>query len=527
MKKALWSSLFLFFVVLGVLSGGFAFAEGRISPEGYVEGEALVVLGYDTGRGVFTPESLARGAGMDYLDSVARGAGATVSRTYKARYVQARGKVFALVKSDTKTTTELIAELKKDPRVIAASPNRIVHLYGARGVTHPDDTYYEAGALWGMTRIRANEAWDITTGDPNGYVAVMDTGIYADHPDLAGNVARELCADFTDDRERGYDDRHGHGTHVAGTIGAVGNNGVGVVGVNWRTKIIALKVLSGGGKDSYAAIVDAVMHLIDLLDDGYRIPAVNMSFGGWGPTPPWGTEEDAEWQAYKELSDQNKTVIVVAAGNESHEVGAPAPTDFVNQEGQVEKGSYCYPASYTSIDNMIVVGATAKDNAAAPYSNWSAKFVDIVAPGGNTTIRPNAYGILSTVPPYEATKDDGTTTTLYYNAYQGTSMATPHVTGAVALLAAKHPDWSAAKLKEVLLATANRDVNPVTYDQWNIKGEKMSRCGLLDVKAALDYVDTPVTPKSSSSGGCNAGLPLAVVLFFGLGCVLRLRSAHD
>ena len=82
------------------------------------------------------------------------------------------------------------------------------------------------------------------------------------------------------------------------------------MGVNWRTKIIALKVLHGDGRAS--AVADAVMHLSDLLDEGYRIPAVNMSFGGWEPTPPWEMEENAEWRAYKELSDQNKTVIVVA-----------------------------------------------------------------------------------------------------------------------------------------------------------------------------------------------------------------------
>jgi subtilisin family serine protease len=450
----------------------------------YAPGEVLVVLKHKAdGTGA---RSLSRAASESFAREVAHSVGAKAARTYAALSTVGDG-VFALLKSDTKSAEELLADLKDNPDVISASPNYIKYALSA-----PNDPYYQDGTLWGMDRINAPAAWDVTVGDENVHVAVMDTGIMSGHEDLAGNFSA-YSRNFTEDQNghvnpNAFGDEDGHGTHVSGTIGGVGDNEKGVVGVNWRAKIITLRVLGEDGTGKTSWQVDAMNYLIELLEKnpGLRVPAVNLSLGGPESLTPEEQVGTPEWLAFKALDRLNKMVIVVAAGNNAFEVGAPAQYSVTNADGDVvfDSGDYEYPASLVGIDNLIVVGSIDSGDGASEFSNWSSKFVHMVAPGGK---------IMSTY-------NDGS-----YFSESGTSMATPHVTGAAALLASHYPTWNAAQLKSHLLLTSNLNVNPetegVTIDPpieglpitRQIAGDyKLSKFGLLDVGKAMT-----ATPRES------------------------------
>ena len=201
----------------------------------YVPGEALVVFRKAPGDGV-TAASVERGSESFRLAALAAASGARVAQAYGALSEAGDG-VFALVRSETKTAEQLVEDLRARADVLAASPNRI-----SRIMREPNDPRYVSGELWGMAAIRAPEAWDAATGSTDVYVAVADTGIYAAHEDLQPNLDMGLSRNFA--RAEGaavdrsdYIDVHGHGTHVAGTIEAVGNNSLGVAGVSWTTRL--------------------------------------------------------------------------------------------------------------------------------------------------------------------------------------------------------------------------------------------------------------------------------------------------
>jgi uncharacterized protein YjdB/subtilisin family serine protease len=470
--------------LIGILSSrllfaGTAFAAPPLQGQ-YIEGEVLVLLKNDSSRKTLTSQSVESGAGRSYASNVAASVNAEVAQTYGALSAQS-GKIYALIKSEGKTTEKLLDELKRNPNVISATPNYIVHAMEQA----PNDPSY--GSLWGLKKINAHQAWDKTTGSSQIYAAVLDTGIDSGHPDLSSNVDTNLAKDFTGS-QYGFQDRNSHGTHVAGTIGAVGNNGVGVVGVNWTTKIFPLKVLGDSGSGNYGWIANAISQIIQHLtaDPDMHIVSANLSLGGWRYEKPesLSASQDVLWSAFKDLSDMNKTLIVVAAGNDQREVGKPNPEEQKNSEGNVTipLGYYVYPASYINVDNMIVVGAIDSSNAAASFTNWSETAVDLVAPG---------VGINSTVPQS-------------YGSKSGTSMATPYVAGAVALLASHRPDLTASELKEFLLNTANSNVNPVLNNRFNTSNpqQKVSRHGLLDINAAIEAAtiipNVPVTGISIS-----------------------------
>ncbi len=277
-----------------------------------------------------------------------------------------------------------------------------------------------ASALWGMRGpygLQATTAWDLETGSEDIVVAVIDTGVDYTHPDLAANMwvnTAEIPGNNIDDDGNGIkDDIYGakfvsspngnpmddnsHGTHVAGTIGAVGNNGLGVVGVNWRVKIMALKFLSSSGSGSLSGAIQAINYMVMMKARGVNIRVVNNSWGGGGYSQPL-------YDAIARARDAG-IIFTAAAGNESNDNDqAPA-----------------YPASY-DLPNVVSVAAIDSDGNLAGFSNYGASNVDIAAPG---------VDILSTTP-------GGT-----YATYSGTSMATPHVTGALALLLTYDPSLSA------------------------------------------------------------------------------------
>ncbi|MDL2263622.1 S8 family serine peptidase [Synergistaceae bacterium OttesenSCG-928-I11] len=457
MKKISIKSLLLLFVFSLVIASP-AFAEtGQ-----YVPGEALVVIADPVAA------RSARSA-EDRAAALAVSVRAQADTTYTA-LSEAGGNVFALIRSESQSTEALIEALKNDPDVLAASPNWIIRAHAA-----PNDPNYLDGKLWGMTRIGAEAAWDITSGDETVYVAVLDTGIQGDHEDLAANVDLTLARNFaTSDPAKSRDvaDGDGHGTHVSGTIGAVGNNAKGVVGVNWRVKLIPLKVLGDDGSGNTSMLLSAVNYIVELLqkDGNMKIAAVNFSGGGYRNTTPANIQNSADWIAFKALDSLNRTVIVFAAGNESAEADAPLTANAHDSKGNVvgTPGQYNYPTAYTGIDNMIVVGAINRGDIAATFTNWSGRSVHLVAPG---------------VDIYSTTKE-GT-----YISESGTSMAAPHVSGAVALLAAQHPEWKAHQIKARLLGTADTSVNPIfatSIEPQFVPDRTVSAYGLLRIDRALD-----------------------------------------
>ena len=331
-------------------------------------------------------------------------------------------------------TAETIAELERDPDVVYAEPNFVRRLDAL-----PDDPFLDE--LWGFenagdTDIDAAAGWDVTTTSRDLEVAVVDDGISYAHPDLAANIwanpgeAGDLSTNGIDDDGNGYvDDARGwdfadgdadpapvgadgdHGTHVAGTVGAVGDNGTGVTGVAWRTRLMALRVFDEAGVTTTAKIVAAFRYAARSGAD-----VVNGSFGGGGFSR-------AELDAIEAAPD---SLFVVAAGNESSDNDAVAS----------------YPCRYGA-ENLTCVAATDRDDELAGFSNYGAASVDLAAPG---------VDILSTYP--EDLTPDGY---LPYAWMSGTSMATPIVSGAAALVYAERPDATGAGIA----ADLRRSVDPV------------------------------------------------------------------
>lgn len=308
----------------------------------------------------------------------------------------------------------------EDARVIRCSPN---YIYSASRVS--DDS--KAGSLWGITKIEAPRAWDLTTGSDDVVIAVIDSGVDYNHPDLSANMWKnsgETQNGIDDDGNGVIDDLHGynavdgsgnpmddhsHGTHVSGTIGGVGNNGQGVVGVSWNVKIMGIKFLTASGSGKLSDAIKAINYLIAMKRRGVNVRAVNNSWGGGGYS-------EVLESAIKNL-DELGVIFVAAAGNEANDNDA----------------SPSYPASY-EVSNVVSVAATDQNDNLAGFSNYGASTVHIAAPG---------VGILSTIP------GGG------YGTMSGTSMAAPHVAGVLGLLFAAHPNLSASDAIERIYATGS------------------------------------------------------------------------
>ena len=453
------------------------FATGAYSSDNVTAGDVIVVLRNSSGARISSSAGGVRA--LSAVQSFTRIMNVEVTSTFDA-LSESSNTVFMVIHSDTKNENDLLREVRANPNVIASSLNHVIRL-SDNELTPNDPEYYQ---LWGMQAINAPSAWTRSTGSDDVYVAVIDTGLDPAHPDLAGHVAAEYCRSFFEHTSRDYDpsawqDVNDHGTHCAGTIAAVGNNSEGVAGVNWRAKIIAVRVFGADGRSTDADTIAGFNYVAELLRDNpnMNIASVNMSFGGYQMiTPEENSRFDSPyWLALKILSDTNRTVICVAAGNEDLEVGAPVPNNIYS-DGQlfIPKGSYSYSGSFLGLDNMIVVAAADSTLTKASFSNYSPNFVDIASPGASifSTVRTNA-------------SDDFTIdefSRLYpYTTKSGTSMATPHVAGAAALLKAIFPDASASEIKAALLGGANRN---------HLRADGTSQHGLLDLEGAIDFMDS-------------------------------------
>ena len=339
-----------------------------------------------------------------------------------------------------------LAALRADPDVELAVPD-----VRMQALAIPNDPSF-ASQWWlsdaADTDIDAPQAWDVIHDASNVVVAIIDSGVDERHEDLAANLwtnPGEL-ANGRDDDGNGYvDDIHGidcvsgsgdpaddngHGTHVAGTVGAVGNNARGVSGVAWHTQIMALKVLDSTGGGWYSDAVECIDYALAMKARGVNVRVMNAS---WGAPAFDQTLMDAFHAA------QDAGILTsVAAGNDGANHGAA--------------GAKFYPASF-NLDGLIAVAATTDTGALATFSDYGGD-VEIAAPGQFilSTLPGNQYGYLS-----------------------GTSMASPQVAGAVALMVAQNPGATVSELRARLLASADRTAS--------LTGKIQS--GRLNVAAAL------------------------------------------
>lgn len=395
--------------------------ESRTRPQDALEAAARfrrvpgeILVRYRRTASPFARARAARTAGADVLREFRHPEGLALLKTHAGR-----------------DPARTLAALQTTAEVEYAEPNFVQRAFAV-----PDDPRF--AEQWGLhnaaspgTDIHAPAAWDRTVGAADVVVAVLDTGIDTTHPDLAANLwsnPLDCDADGQDDDGNGWaDDCHGidvlagtghpvddagHGTHVAGIIGAAGNDGVGISGVAWNVGMVACKWLDENGEGTTADAITCLDYVADLKDRGVAVVATNNSWGAWFPSRALADAIDAQ--------RARGILFVTAAGNEG----------LSNDEVAT------FPCSYEA-PNVLCVAASNQMDWIPGWSSWGQSTVHLAAPGTD---------ILSTVPVSQGS----------YALDSGTSMAAPHVTGAIALLYAQDPglDWRAAK--NLILSSGDR-----------------------------------------------------------------------
>jgi subtilisin family serine protease len=315
----------------------------------------------------------------------------------------------------------LLARLRREARVRWAEPAHVL-----RVSLDPDDSHF--AAQWGLPAISAPDAWATTRGSFGAVIAIVDTGVDLSHPDLAGKLLPGY--DFVDD-DTVPEDENGHGTFVAGVAGALTNNGQGVAGVSWASRILPLRVLDADGSGTDQSVADAIVYA---ADKGARV--INLSLGG--PDPSQLLDDAVDYATAR------GTVVVAATGND----GA---------------SSISWPARYAPV---VAVGSVRRAGPGLMISSFSNRGtnIDVVAPG---------EGIVSTAPNGYASGD-------------GTSFATPFVSGLAALLLSRDPLLTPSQVSARIHATAD-DLGPAGYDT-------TYGAGIVDAAAAL-----AATPKADAA----------------------------
>jgi len=377
--------------------------------------------------------------------------------------------------------------LKRVPGLVSAEPDFIYHF----DATTPNDPSF--AQLWGLNNtgqsggtagvdIKAPQAWDISTGNANTVVATIDTGADYNHPDLAPNIwtnPGEIAGNSIDDDGNGFvDDIHGwdfasgdndpmdqqgHGTHVAGTIGARGNNNTGVTGVNWNVKIMPMRIGGANPSDptvNSSAAVSAINYVTMMRNRGVGVRVTNNSWGGAGFS-------NALYSAMQ--TSGNSGIINVCAAGNGDASGVGINMDPVDAQRN-------YPAAF-DLNNVISVANITRTGSLNSSSNYGLTTVDLGAPGTN---------IVSTYPVAQGS----------YATLTGTSMASPHVAGAVAFLFGLSPTASYQTIKSSILsntdATASLSGKSVTGGRLNL------------YRAAVPFAKIPDMANASDSGASNS-----------------------
>jgi serine protease len=357
-------------------------------------------------------------------------------------------------------TLMAIKTLSRRSDVVYVQPN---YIYQPSAV--PNDQYYSY--QWHYPQINLPQAWDITTGDSDVIVSVIDTGVLLNHPDLSGQLVAGYdfisSTDISGDGD-GIDNNPDdvgdavqggsssfHGSHVAGTVAANSNNSNGVAGVAWDVRIMPIRTLGKGGGTSYD-IMQGILYSAGLTNDSGTLPdqradIINMSLGGSSP-------DQATFDAI--TAARNAGVIIIAAsGNEN-------------------TSQLSYPASYNGV---VSVSAVDLNREKAPYSNYGTE-IDVAAPGGNTQEDLNGDGrgdgVLST-----AADDSSGSIEYRYTFYNGTSMAAPHVAGVAALMKSVYSGLTPAEFDSMLTS------GELTNDIGNSGRDDLYGYGLIDAYKAV------------------------------------------
>lgn len=366
----------------------------------------------------------------------------------------------------------VLEDYNKDPNVEYAELNKV-----AKVNIVPNDPYYQSYGSWGQSfddlygldKLQIEAAWDISQGS-NIVIAVIDTGLDKNHEDISANIwtnSVEIPANGIDDDNNGYiddlfgwnfiennnsiSDLNGHGTHCAGTIAAQGNNNTGIIGVAPQSKIMTVKALDTSGYGLYSDLAQAVIYAVD---NGADI--LNNSWGGNGDS-----------QIIKEAFDYayaNGCINIASAGNDNKDTGLYTPAN---------------------LDTVIAVSASDNNDNKADFSNWGYS-IDVSAPGVDIlSLRATSTDMYSDgehfVPP-------GNTNAKYYHS-NGTSMASPHVSGIAALILALQPEYTIEEIRAVLRTT----VDPVITEKYIGSGRVNAFKAV-----SLDYI--PPTAKLLTKG---------------------------
>jgi Subtilase family/FG-GAP-like repeat len=382
--------------------------------------------------------------------------------------------------AEGKSVPEMLHYYRRNSNVVYAEPDYIVHAFDT-----PNDPQFSS--QWNLQNtgqnggtpgadIHATQAWNLSTGSSNVVVGVLDTGLDYDHQDLSANVWSAPTAFSVGEGEtavpcaagtHGFNavaascdpmDDNGHGTHVSGTIGAVGNNGIGVAGINWQVQLLPCKFLDSTGSGSTANAIVCLSLMEQLKESGVNIVVTNNSWGG----------TDSSQALYDAIAAamQDGILFVAAAGN-----------DFSDNDQFPE-----YPASFY-LPNIIAVAASDRNDNLVTFSNTGKHTVHIAAPGRDilSTLPGNSYGLDS-----------------------GTSMATPHVTGVAALLSAQNASLDWRSIKNSILAGGDT----LAAFQNTITGKRLDANGAMtctSASVASRLLPVPNTISGSVGSPVNLG----------------------